>query len=202
MQDCSISIANAMETLQSCTGPSIWHHNIGICGRGECMGWGSLCHFPPFPVDYFCFFIKWWKWIPTEYCSDVIMGAIASQITSLAVVYSTVYTDSGRHWLLCGEFTGTGEFHAQRASNAENVSIWWRHHDHIDIWLVSPQLSCNDTCQIWTLFDESNIQFCLVKNTHNRETNGRSCIIQYPPPRDQYHCLIHQHSNSVDTRPR
>ena len=24
---------------------------------------------------------------------------------------------------------GTGEFPAQRASNAENVSIWWRHHD-------------------------------------------------------------------------
>ena len=23
----------------------------------------------------------------------------------------------------------TGAFHAQRASNAENVSIWWRHHD-------------------------------------------------------------------------
>ena len=34
-----------------------------------------------------------------------------------------------RHWPLCGEFTGTGEFPAQRASYAENVSIWWRHHD-------------------------------------------------------------------------
>ena len=33
-----------------------------------------------------------------------------------------------RDWPLCGEFTGTGEFPAQRASNAENVSIWWRHH--------------------------------------------------------------------------
>ena len=33
-----------------------------------------------------------------------------------------------RHWPLCGEFTGTGEFPAQKASNAENVSIWWRHH--------------------------------------------------------------------------
>ena len=33
-----------------------------------------------------------------------------------------------RHWPLCGEFTGTGEFPAQRASNAENASIWWRHH--------------------------------------------------------------------------
>ena len=33
-----------------------------------------------------------------------------------------------RHWPLCGEFTGTGEFAAQRASNPENVSIWRRHH--------------------------------------------------------------------------
>ena len=30
-----------------------------------------------------------------------------------------------RHWPLCGEFTGTGEFPAQMASNAENDSIWW-----------------------------------------------------------------------------
>ena len=29
---------------------------------------------------------------------------------------------------MCGEFTGTGEFPAQRASYAENASIWWRHH--------------------------------------------------------------------------
>ena len=29
-----------------------------------------------------------------------------------------------------GNFTGTGEFPAQRASNAENASIWWRHHGY------------------------------------------------------------------------
>ena len=34
-----------------------------------------------------------------------------------------------RHWPLCGEFTGAGEFPEQRASYAENVSIWWRHHE-------------------------------------------------------------------------
>ena len=32
-----------------------------------------------------------------------------------------------RHWPLCGEFTG--EFPAQMASNAENDSISWRHHE-------------------------------------------------------------------------
>ena len=31
---------------------------------------------------------------------------------------------------LCeGNSPGTGEFPAQRASDAENVSIWWRHHE-------------------------------------------------------------------------
>ena len=36
--------------------------------------------------------------------------------------------------LCAGNSPRTGEFPAQRASNAENVSIWWRHHD------------CTDTC--------------------------------------------------------
>ena len=31
----------------------------------------------------------------------------------------------------------TSEFPAQRASNAENVSIWWRH--HVRVWYSSPQ---------------------------------------------------------------
>ena len=73
---------------------------------------------------------------PLWHYIDVIMTTMASQITSLTVVYSIVYSgadqrkhQSSRHWPLCGEFTGTGEFPAQMASNAENVSIWWRHHD-------------------------------------------------------------------------
>ena len=61
---------------------------------------------------------------------DVIMGAMASQITSLTIVYSTVYSgaDQGKHQ----SSAGTGEFPAQMASNAENVSIWWRHHASTD----------------------------------------------------------------------
>ena len=49
---------------------------------------------------------------PTHY-SDVIMGAMASKITSLTIVYWTVYSGADkknikapRHWPLCGEFTG------------------------------------------------------------------------------------------------
>ena len=60
------------------------------------------------------------------------MGAMASQITSLIIVYSTVYSDADKKnpsklrvtGLCVGKSPGTGEFPAQMASNAENVSIW------------------------------------------------------------------------------
>ena len=45
---------------------------------------------------------------------DVIMGAIASLITSLTIVHSTVYS---ARWIP-----------HTKPSNVENVSIWWRHH--------------------------------------------------------------------------
>ena len=69
--------------------------------------------------------------------SDVIMDMMASQITSLTIVYITVYsalikkkTSKLRVTGLCaGNSPVTGEFLAQMAFNAENVSIWWRHHD-------------------------------------------------------------------------
>ena len=44
---------------------------------------------------------------------DVTMSGMASQITSLTIVYSIVYSGADqrnikapRHWPLCGEFTG------------------------------------------------------------------------------------------------
>ena len=51
------------------------------------------------------------------------------------IVYSTVCSgaDQRKHQssaslTFAGNSPVTGEFPAQRASNAENVSIWWRHH--------------------------------------------------------------------------
>ena len=37
-----------------------------------------------------------------------------------------------RHWPFLGNSPVTGELPAQRASNAANVSIWWRHHGALD----------------------------------------------------------------------
>ena len=67
------------------------------------------------------------------------MGAMASQITSLTIVYSTIHlgADQRKHQsttkfhvtgICAGNSPVTGEFPTQMSSNVENVSIWWRHH--------------------------------------------------------------------------
>ena len=69
--------------------------------------------------------------------TDVIMGVMASQITSLTICllnrlfgHRSKKTSKLRVTGLCvGNSPGTGEFPAQMSSNAENISIWWRHHD-------------------------------------------------------------------------
>ena len=78
------------------------------------------------------------------YHCDVMMGAMASQITSLTIVYSIVHSDADQiknqstaSLAFVREFTG--EFPAQMASNAENVSIWWRHHVQYPPEVVSKQ---------------------------------------------------------------
>ena len=62
------------------------------------------------------------------------MSTMASQITSLTIVYSTVDTGADKKTsklcvtgLCAGNSPVTGEFPAQMASNAENVSICWQH---------------------------------------------------------------------------
>ena len=68
------------------------------------------------------------------------MTTMASQITSLTVVYSTVYSDADQRKHQSSASLafvwGTGELSAQRASYAENVSIWWRHHGIFHPWLL------------------------------------------------------------------
>ena len=50
--------------------------------------------------------------------------------------------------LCAGNSPGTGEFPAQMASNAENVSIWWRHHAMVMYCLLSRRLWKRDK-KVW-----------------------------------------------------
>ena len=92
--------------------------------------------------------------------SDVIMSTMASQFTELNSPTSRVFTQpfiqaqinenikALRHWPLWG-WPVTGEFPAQRASNAENVSIWWRHHVY---WLLTHRTLNKMTILLQTTF--------------------------------------------------
>ena len=79
--------------------------------------------------------LRWVQYI-LEYYSDVIMLEMVSQIASLTIVYSTVYSgvDQRKHQsftslaFVRGNYTVTGEFPAQMASNPANVSVWRSNH--------------------------------------------------------------------------
>ena len=111
--------------------------------------------------------------------NDVIMSSMATLITSLTIVSSIIYSMhrskniSKLHVTgLCeGNSPVTSEFPAQRASNAENVSIWWRHHGgssvpYSDIYPVLDLYSAHITEHIWLpwwqLWCHSDILECLI----------------------------------------
>ena len=88
-----------------------------------------------FPVYVHKYTHHWNGLISAKYYNDVIMGAMASQITSLTIIYSTIYSggDQRKHQssVSLAFVRGiTGEFPAHMASNAQNVSIWWRHYEY------------------------------------------------------------------------
>ena len=79
--------------------------------------------------------------------NDVIMSASASQITNLTIVYSTTYSRRRskkasrlRVTDFCAGYSPvTGEINPRtKACNAENVSIWWRHHGSFVTCRVHP----------------------------------------------------------------
>ena len=86
-----------------------------------------------------------------------------------------------RHWPLCGEFTGTGEFPTQRASYAENVSIWWRHHEipipagFIIHDLTSSHLACSGVPEtpidgsVLDSLEDTNYDTCITPLSHGSD---------------------------------
>ena len=52
--------------------------------------------------------------------------------------------------LCAGNSPVTGEFPAQMASNAENVSIWWRHHD-VSLFRITGPLWGDSTSDRWIM---------------------------------------------------
>ena len=109
--------------------------------------------------------------------SDAIMSTTASQITSLTIVYSSVYSDADLRKVsklrvtgLCeGNSLATGEFPAQRASKAENASIWWRHHA-----MFCRNALLNFWCLTWLFISTDN---GMVKGTQEPILHPGDCFL-------------------------
>ena len=83
------------------------------------------------------------------------MDAMASQITSLTRgLLNRLFRCRSKETsklrvtsLWAGNSPVTGEFPAQMASNAKNVSIWWRHHDFQIVLSWIPRDSIHTQCR-------------------------------------------------------
>ena len=83
-----------------------------------------------------------------EHYDDVIMSERASQITTIiTIVYSIVYSDvDQRKHQSSASLAIVRGIHwepAQMASYAENVSIWWRHHERSKEYLPPSTSDCS-----------------------------------------------------------
>ena len=121
---------------------------------------------------------------PPHY-SDLIMDPMASQITSLTSVYSTVYsgadkiTSKLRVTDLCeGNSPAICDFPAQRASNAENVSIWWRHHELWGLW----RWSITHIIRLWQHHQIPHYSLAIMKKSDVKRRNTFGCLNQYTAP--------------------
>ena len=124
MQDCSNSIANALELPQSCTKPSVYVFNFPRFGVLGHMGYDEAARHGGADLP-----IKTLQWRhnecdcvsnhqPRDCLLNTLFRRIPKKIPKLCV-----------NALCEGNSPGTSEFPAQRASSVENVSIWWLHHD-------------------------------------------------------------------------
>ena len=97
------------------------------------------------------------------------MSVMASWITSLTIVYSTVYSgfeqrkhQSSASLALVGEFTGDQWIPRTKASDAEIVSISLRHHGMNQRWFSSP----THICVTWPQCVDRIIQLTKAKWRH------------------------------------
>ena len=120
--------------------------------------------------------------------SDVMMSAMASQIIGALIVYSYVCSDADqRKHQSSASLVCVREIHRwiprshrwiprTKASDAEHVCIWWRHHEHKKY-----------RCRRWVLLHEMwsecfPIEMCLMNkiNSHPKEF-GREPSSRDPP---------------------
>ena len=101
---------------------------------------------------------------------DVTMSAMTSQIAGVLIVYSAVCSSRSKKTtklrvtgICVGNSPVTGEFPAQMASSAENVSIWWRHHANCRYHKVALNIRTSP----WYSSNNSKVSVVTVKSPNS-----------------------------------
>ena len=121
------------------------------------------------------------------------MSQTVSQITSLTIVYSIVYsgTDQRKHQssaslaFVWGSHRGPVNFPAQMDSNAENASIWWRHHDEANEII---KLECLSPRRAVVIAQPTEAR-CLVEN-EDVVGAAPTAMLQLYVSDQQFYCLL------------
>ena len=92
--------------------------------------------------------------------NDIIISPMVSQIPSLTIVYPTVYSRQRNY-----QFTGDRWSPTQRTSNTENISIWWCHHVHLDIFLRMLLINAGSDNELVPSCNQSFAELMLIKIT-------------------------------------
>ena len=131
-------------------------HTPGIlkCDHIDYTIWHD--HFSPKSIDT--------PWLVRDghiHYNEFIMSAVASQITGVSIVLSSIFSgaDQRKHQssaslaFVRGNPLVTDGFPSRSVDNAENVSIWWRHHDSLSceysLTPAPPPFQCQCNFIVW-----------------------------------------------------
>ena len=112
-----------------------WKGSGDLC-KGSCASGWNCCY----DAMIFCNTVFMYGTLPLRWrhngCDSVSNHQPRECLLRRLIRRTSKKTSKLRVTGLCaGNSPETGEFPAQMASNAENISIWWRHHDIDDTWV-------------------------------------------------------------------
>ena len=125
-----------------------------------------------------------YAWL-THY-NDFIMSRMglkssASSVFIQAFIQAQIIENikASRHWPLCGESLVTIEFPAQMASNVENVSIWWRHHErfnNIVVILLRHVLQTKNILSWYNIHKKHDFKLNLCDTITKMQISNQHCV--------------------------
>ena len=100
--------------------------------------------------------------------------------------------------LYAGNSPVTGEFPAQRVSDAENVSIWWRHHGARGIYYIFYYCICrtytvNENLVVLSTTDYGHLAAASTELSHMPYNTGTREILIF----SQFQYLCHNHNVTI-----